>query len=142
MRFTFEEETEEETENELGGSSFLNVTIKRSQTVLGQSLIGGSFLPSDQIQEEEETPKLWGNYRGSRYLIIKDEGAYMSLASTLGGDTISVSSCNVSDISEDSTTKEKICTGNNDCRKIGLRQGEFCEPIKPSEGLLRYPRPI
>jgi len=132
MRFTFEEDSEEEHE----GASFL--TIKRSKPVLGQSLIGGAFLPT--AQEQEEKARLWGNYRGSRYKITENKGGYMTLS--LGGKTISVSACNVSDVSTDSTTREKICTGNNDCRRVGLRQGPYCEPIKPSEGLLRYPQPL
>lgn len=107
---------------------------------LGASLIDACFLPSEQ--EQEQKPKLWGNYRGSRYLIVAEEGAYMTLAKTLGADTISVSACNVSDVSTSSTTTEQICPGDNQCRRKGLQQGPKCVPIKPSEGLLRYPKPM
>lgn len=118
------------------GSSFL------SGGLLGGDLLADTFLPSKKEEKKKPKPKLWGNYRGSRYLIVKDEGAYMTLAKTLGGETISVSSCNVSDVSSSPTTTEKICPGNNQCRRKGLRQGPKCRPITPAEGLLRYPHPI
>jgi hypothetical protein len=107
-------------------------------SLLSDSLLGASFLP----KLEAPKPKLWGNYRGSRYLIIKEEGAIMTLSKTLVGATIQVSSCNVSDVSSNPATKEKICPGNNQCRRKGLRQGPKCSPIKPSEGILHYPHPI
>jgi hypothetical protein len=113
----------------LGGDSFL-----------GESLLDDLFLGPKEDQEEK--PKLWGNYRGSRYLILKDEGACMTLAKELGGEELYVSSCNVSDISSSPTTQEKICPGNNQCRRNGLRQGPKCKPIRPEEGNLHYPHPI
>ena len=127
MRFTFEN-TEQNTKNE--GGRFL-----------GGSLLGGSLLGKPEL-EQIKTPKLWGNYRGGRFLIVKEQGAYMDLAKYLGGDVINVSACNVSDVSLSPTTQEKICPGDNQCRQIGLRQGPKCSPIKPSEGLLRYPEPF
>ena len=131
-------ETEENSE-ENAGSAFLSFSVKRSQTMLGGSMLGGSFLPK---QDQAQKPKLWGNYRGSRYMIIKEEGAYMTLSKSIAGATIQVSSCNVSDVSTDSTSKERICPGDNQCRHKGLKQGPYCTPIQPSEGVLRYPSPI
>ena len=125
LTFTTNEETTEETSE---GSSFLG------GSVLGASMIADSFL--------DEKAKLWGNYRGTRYMIVKEEGAYMTLSKTMTGSTISVSSCNVSDVSTDSTTREVICPGDNQCRRDGLKQGPKCSPIRPEEGLLRYPHPI
>jgi len=136
MRLTFTN-TEENTEEQNEGSSFLG------GSVLGASLIAGSFLPTDKEQEqEEENDKLYGNYRGTRYIILEDHGAYMTLGMVKGSETLSVSSCNVSDVSTSPTTHEVICPGDNQCRRKGLRQGPNCVPIKPSEGLLRYPHPI
>jgi len=137
MRLTFTS-NEEHNEEQNEGSSFLAYAVK--STMLGGSMLSETFLPSEQ--DHEEKAKLWGNYRGSRYLIVSEEGAYMELAKYLGGSTISVSSCNVSDVSTDSTTREVICPGDNQCRRDGLRQGPHCTPIRPSEGLLRYPHPI
>lgn len=134
MRLTFT--TEDTTEEQNEGSSFLAFAVKASATALGESLLGETFLPS------EEKAQLWGNYRGTRYVIMSEKGGYMTLSKTLTGETLSVSSCNVSDVSTDSTTREVICPGDNQCRRKGLRQGPFCVPIKPSEGLLRYPHPI
>ena len=136
MRLTFRSEEETENENELEGSSFLAYAVKASASVLGESLLGDTFLAS------EEKAQLWGNYRGTRYLIVSEKGEYMTLSKTLTGTTLTVSSCNVSDVSTCSTTTEVICPGDNQCRRKGLRQGPYCVPIKPSEGLLRYPHPI
>jgi hypothetical protein len=133
---SLELQTEDECDTVSG--SLLGGSLLGGST-LSDSLLGGSFLP---VLEEIEKPKLWGNYRGSRYLIIKEEGALMTLSKTMVGDTLLVSSCNVSDVSSSSTTAEKVCPGNNQCRKKGLRQGDKCEPIRPSEGILHYPHPI
>ena len=135
MRLSFLN-NEETTEEQNAGSEFLAFTVKASASMLGESLIGDTFL------ESEEKAKLWGNYRGTRYMIVAQEGAYMTLSKTMTGATISVSACNVSDVSTDSTTREVICPGDNQCRRDGLKQGRFCSPIRPSEGLLRYPHPI
>ncbi len=139
MRLTFETNEETNEEQELEGSSFLAYAVKSSASVLGASMLGETFLPSEQ---EQEKAQLWGNYRGTRYLIVSENAGCMVLSRTIGGKTITVSSCNVSDVSTDSTTREVICPGNNQCRREGLRQGPYCVPIKPSEGLLRYPHPI
>jgi len=136
LRYEEEEEHDE-------GSAFLAFSVKRSANMLGGSMLGdSSFLPPVLEEKKDERAKLWGNYRGSRYLIVREEGTIMTLSKTMTGASIDVSSCNVSDISTDSTTKEVICPGNNQCRRIGLRQGPRCTPIKPSEGVLHYPRPI
>ncbi len=135
MRLSFLN-TEENTEEHNAGSEFLAFTVKASASVLGESLLGDTFL------EKDEKAKLWGNYRGTRYMIVSQTGEYMTLSKTLTGATIQVSSCNVSDVSTDSTTREVICPGDNQCRRDGLKQGPKCSPIRPSEGLLRYPHPI
>ena len=136
LRFAENEDNDNDSIN-AGGMSFL------SGSMLGGSMLAGSSFGGPELDTDLGFgEKLYGNYRGTRYLIVKDEGAYMELAKVLGGETISVSSCNVSDVSSSLTTNEGICPGDNQCRRKGLRQGPNCVPIKPSEGLLRYPHPI
>lgn len=139
MRLIFRQDDENEHEGEHEGASFLGPAAPSASFLGGSFLSDATFLPDAEL---EEKPKLYGNYRGSRYLIIKDEGATMTLAHHVGGETILVSSCNVSDVSESPTTQEKICPGNNQCRRDGLRQGPNCTPIQPEEGILHYPHPI
>jgi hypothetical protein len=139
LQLRFEEESEHEKSN--GFSNSFGEQASASMAFISCSFVGNDSFVSPELELDEKV-QLYGNYRGSRHLIVAEKGAYMTLAKVKGGATIEVSSCNVSDVSTSSTSKEKICPGDNQCRMDGLKQGPNCVPIRPGEGRLKYPRPL
>ena len=130
---------ENENNNGFGGNGF----GAGGDMSLAACTFTGSTFGGNDLGEDQDLVQKYGNYRGTRHLIVQDKGATLILGKAGTQETIEVSACNVSDISASPTSKEKICPGDNQCRRDGLMQGPNCQPITPEEGRrLLYPHPL
>lgn len=107
MRFTFEEEQE----NDLESTSFLGVkgcglyARKKTLSLLGESLVSESFLPSKQ----EEVTELWGNYQECRYRVLSQSEAESVLLHP-DGHEFTVQTVELSDVgTHRRSEKERVC---------------------------------
>lgn len=107
MRFTFEEESELESEQE-------NIFVtkgcglyakKKTHSLLGESLVSESFLPSKQ----EEVTELWANYQECRYRVLSQSEAESVLLHP-DGHEFTVLTVELSDVgTHRQSEKERVC---------------------------------